>query len=96
MNGQPFMKELTTFLASSSAEMKLILPSRALERTGRGIGSPKIELELEVGTGRADHKEQGCCAMGCGGEYSNGASNNNGWSREGEEPSRMNNKACIG
>ncbi len=78
MSRPPFMKELTTFLTSRSAEMKLILPSRALERTGRGTGSPKIELELEGGIERNDHEEQGCCAMSYG-EYSNEATNHTRW-----------------
>lgn len=68
-NRPPFMKELSTFLTSRSAEMKLILPSRALERTGRGIGSPRIAVGLAVGIGQRDHQEEGCCAVGCGGEY---------------------------
>ncbi len=79
LNRPPFLNELTTFLARSSAEMKLVLPSRALEGTGRGVGSPRIELKLEAGMKRDDHGEQGCCAMDRDGEYNNGPSNHNRW-----------------
>ncbi|KAF7504697.1 hypothetical protein GJ744_001978 [Endocarpon pusillum] len=79
-NSPPFMKELSSFLTSRSAETKLILPSRALQKTTRKIGlPPKVGVELWKERGRDAQEEEGCYAVGCGGECIKGASNDNRW-----------------
>ena len=60
--------------------MKLILPSRTLERTGREIGSAKVGAELGKERGRdGQEEEEEGCAVGCGGEYIKGAPGDNWW-----------------
>ncbi|ERF72658.1 hypothetical protein EPUS_05712 [Endocarpon pusillum Z07020] len=67
-NSPPFMEELSSFLTSRSAETKLILPSRALQKTRWKIGLPKVGVELGKERGRDGQEEEGCYAVGCGGE----------------------------
>lgn len=65
-NPPPFLKELSTFFASRTAGMyaKLILPSRAVESTGRGADSPKIGLR---GVGNGDSCGDWGGSLICGG-----------------------------
>lgn len=78
-NSPPFMEELSSFLTSRSAETKLILPSRALQKARKKMGLPKVGVELGKERRRDGQEEEACYAVGCRGECIQEASNDSRW-----------------